>query len=193
MPTEGGHAGHPRDAPPQGSTSMTTHNTQPPKAVGLYDPRFEHDACGVGMVARLDNEPDTRGHRARDHGAREPRAPRRVGRRPAHGRWRGDPDADPRRALPRRRRVRAPAGRAVRRADVLPADRRGRARAPDGAAGAGGARRGPADPRLARGPGGPRAHRRGGGRLPAGDPPAVRREPGRPRAPTRTRSSASCT
>jgi glutamate synthase domain-containing protein 2/glutamate synthase domain-containing protein 1/glutamate synthase domain-containing protein 3 len=36
---------------------MTTHNKQPPKAVGLYDPRFEHDACGVGMVARLDNRP----------------------------------------------------------------------------------------------------------------------------------------
>ena len=34
---------------------MTTQTTQPPKAVGLYDPRFEHDACGVGMVARLDN------------------------------------------------------------------------------------------------------------------------------------------
>ncbi len=34
---------------------MTTHIKQPPKAVGLYDPRFEHDACGVGMVARLDN------------------------------------------------------------------------------------------------------------------------------------------
>jgi glutamate synthase domain-containing protein 2/glutamate synthase domain-containing protein 1/glutamate synthase domain-containing protein 3 len=34
---------------------MTTHTKQPPKAVGLYDPRFEHDACGVGMVARLDN------------------------------------------------------------------------------------------------------------------------------------------
>ncbi len=31
--------------------------TQPPTAVGLYDPRFEHDACGVGMVARLDNVP----------------------------------------------------------------------------------------------------------------------------------------
>src|ERR1019366_9053000 len=30
---------------------------QPPKAVGLYDPRFEHDACGVWMVARLDNQP----------------------------------------------------------------------------------------------------------------------------------------
>jgi glutamate synthase domain-containing protein 2/glutamate synthase domain-containing protein 1/glutamate synthase domain-containing protein 3 len=36
---------------------MHTHNTQPPGAVGLYDPRFEHDACGVGMVARLDNRP----------------------------------------------------------------------------------------------------------------------------------------
>src|SRR2546423_3793493 len=45
------------DAPPQGSTPMNSHNTQPPKAVGLYDPRFEHDACGVGMVARLDNRP----------------------------------------------------------------------------------------------------------------------------------------
>jgi glutamate synthase (NADPH/NADH) large chain/glutamate synthase (ferredoxin) len=28
----------------------------PPQAAGLYDPRFEHDACGVGMVARLDNQ-----------------------------------------------------------------------------------------------------------------------------------------
>ena len=36
---------------------MTSHNKQPPKAVGLYDPRFEHDSCGVGMVARLDNRP----------------------------------------------------------------------------------------------------------------------------------------
>ncbi len=36
---------------------MTSHIKQPPRAVGLYDPRFEHDACGVGMVARLDNEP----------------------------------------------------------------------------------------------------------------------------------------
>src|SRR5438067_8126953 len=36
---------------------MTSHKLQPPAAVGLYDPRFEHDACGVGMVARLDNVP----------------------------------------------------------------------------------------------------------------------------------------
>src|SRR6266536_1195006 len=24
---------------------------------GLYDPRFEHDACGIGFVARLSGEP----------------------------------------------------------------------------------------------------------------------------------------
>jgi glutamate synthase (NADPH/NADH) large chain/glutamate synthase (ferredoxin) len=36
---------------------MHTQITQPPQAVGLYDPRYEHDACGVGMVARLDNQP----------------------------------------------------------------------------------------------------------------------------------------
>jgi glutamate synthase domain-containing protein 2/glutamate synthase domain-containing protein 1/glutamate synthase domain-containing protein 3 len=36
---------------------MTAHIKQPPTAVGLYDPRFEHDACGVGMVARLDKKP----------------------------------------------------------------------------------------------------------------------------------------
>ena len=30
---------------------------KPPTADGLYDPRFEHDACGVAMVARLDNVP----------------------------------------------------------------------------------------------------------------------------------------
>jgi glutamate synthase (NADPH/NADH) large chain/glutamate synthase (ferredoxin) len=28
---------------------------QRPKAAGLYDPSFEHDACGIGAVARLDN------------------------------------------------------------------------------------------------------------------------------------------
>ncbi len=36
---------------------MSRYSTNPPGAVGLYDPRFEHDACGVGMVARLDNQP----------------------------------------------------------------------------------------------------------------------------------------
>src|ERR1700731_1475808 len=36
---------------------MPSHIKQPQRAVGLYDPRFEHDSCGVGMVARLDNRP----------------------------------------------------------------------------------------------------------------------------------------
>ena len=31
--------------------------SQSPQADGLYDPRYEHDACGVGVVARLDNQP----------------------------------------------------------------------------------------------------------------------------------------
>ena len=28
-----------------------------PQAQGLYDPRFEHDACGVAFVATLTGEP----------------------------------------------------------------------------------------------------------------------------------------
>src|SRR5436189_3652137 len=43
-------------APPTSGASMSMRN-QPPQADGLYDPRFEHDGCGVAMVARLDNEP----------------------------------------------------------------------------------------------------------------------------------------
>ena len=30
---------------------------KPPQADGLYDPRYEHDACGVAMVAKLDDQP----------------------------------------------------------------------------------------------------------------------------------------
>ncbi|MFL5843984.1 MAG: glutamate synthase central domain-containing protein, partial [Solirubrobacteraceae bacterium] len=36
---------------------MLDYHATPPQAEGLYDPRYEHDACGVAMVARLDNEP----------------------------------------------------------------------------------------------------------------------------------------
>jgi glutamate synthase domain-containing protein 2/glutamate synthase domain-containing protein 1/glutamate synthase domain-containing protein 3 len=32
-------------------------NDQRPPASGLYDPRFEHDACGVGFVAKLERQP----------------------------------------------------------------------------------------------------------------------------------------
>src|SRR4051794_4755143 len=34
-----------------------TYHTKPPQADGLYDPRSAPDACGVAMIARLDNEP----------------------------------------------------------------------------------------------------------------------------------------
>jgi glutamate synthase (NADPH/NADH) large chain len=30
---------------------------RPTEPVGLYDPRYEHDACGVAFVARLSGEP----------------------------------------------------------------------------------------------------------------------------------------
>src|SRR5438067_4108147 len=33
------------------------HSSLLPRASGLYDPRFEHDACGVGFVARLSGQP----------------------------------------------------------------------------------------------------------------------------------------
>ncbi|MCC8166910.1 MAG: glutamate synthase subunit alpha, partial [Planctomycetes bacterium] len=29
-----------------------------PRSIGLYDPQFEHDACGVGFILRLDNAPN---------------------------------------------------------------------------------------------------------------------------------------
>ena len=32
-------------------------NAKRPEAVGLYDPTFEHDACGVGAVADLSGRP----------------------------------------------------------------------------------------------------------------------------------------
>ena len=30
--------------------------TRPPEAQGLYDPRNEHDACGVGFIAHIGGE-----------------------------------------------------------------------------------------------------------------------------------------
>src|SRR3954453_19582808 len=37
--------------------AFMSQQNQPPQADGLYDPRFEHGACSVAMVARLDNRP----------------------------------------------------------------------------------------------------------------------------------------
>src|SRR5215216_6935837 len=40
---------------PLSTPSTTMFHFQRPAAAGLYDPAFEHDACGIGAVARLDN------------------------------------------------------------------------------------------------------------------------------------------
>ena len=82
------------------------------KAVGLYDPAYEHDACGVAFVARLDGVASHETRRARGDRAREPRASRRRGRRRRHRRRRGHDAAAPGRALSRRaRRCASAAGR----------------------------------------------------------------------------------
>ena len=72
---------------------------------------YEHDACGVALVAQLDGEPSHETVERADRGAREPRAPRRGGRRPEHGRRRRHPAPDAGRVHPRRdRRGAAAAG-----------------------------------------------------------------------------------
>ena len=62
-----------------------------PQADGLYDPRYEHDACGVAHGGPAGQPADARGRRPRAHRARQPRAPRRRGRRHPHRRRRGHP------------------------------------------------------------------------------------------------------
>src|SRR2546423_11691239 len=42
---------------PSMTATVPTLSSGLPQSVGLYDPRFEHDACGVGFVARLSGEP----------------------------------------------------------------------------------------------------------------------------------------
>ena len=181
----------PRDAPPQGSTSMNSHNKQPPQAVGLYDPRFEHDACGVGMVARLDNEPThevvTRAITALEN--LEHRGA--TGADPCTGDGAGILMQMPDELLRAVVDFELPAAGRLRRADVLPAERGRRARERlEELLERTVARRGPAAARLARRAGRRGADGRGRGRLPAGDPPAVRRRrrgrsdgrPGRVRA-----------
>jgi glutamate synthase (ferredoxin) len=47
----------PMVAPPDRHVPADRLSTRLPRAHGLYDPRFEHDACGVGFVARISGEP----------------------------------------------------------------------------------------------------------------------------------------
>ena len=49
----------------QGSRREFTGRASPPPAQGLYDPKREHDACGVGFVADLKARPS---HKIVEHG-----------------------------------------------------------------------------------------------------------------------------
>ena len=69
-----------------------------PAAQGLYDPRFEHDACGVAFVANMQRRADPRHRRPGPHRPAQPRAPRRHRRRAGHRRRRRHPAPGARRA-----------------------------------------------------------------------------------------------
>ena len=137
-----------------------TSRTLPSPAAGLYDPRYEHDACGVGMVARLDNQP-THEVVTRALSALENLEHRGAsGADPLHRRRRRNPDADARRAAARPSRASScpPPGAYGVLMCFLPTDEQAR-RACRVAAGRHGRGRGPARARLARGAGLSRAHR----------------------------------
>ena len=64
-------------------------------ATGLYDPAYEHDACGVGMVADLHGRPDHDIVDRGPHRSRAPGAPGRIGGRGGDRRRRRHPGPDP--------------------------------------------------------------------------------------------------
>ena len=69
-----------------------------PEKQGLYDPRYEHDACGIGFVVDAHGR---KSHAIVDQAIQvlaEPRAPRRLRLREEHRRRRRHPDPDAARA-----------------------------------------------------------------------------------------------
>ena len=68
----------------------------PPGPTGLYDPRFEHDSCGVSFVANIKGVASHELVRTGPRRADQPRAPRRHRRRGRHRRRRRDPHPGPR-------------------------------------------------------------------------------------------------
>ena len=99
--------------------------THPAATQGLYDPAYEHDACGVALRRRRPRPAVPRGGPQGPRRAVPDGPPRRPRRRAEHRRRRRHDDPDPGRVLPRRRRLRAAAGRRVRDRAGVPADRRG--------------------------------------------------------------------
>jgi glutamate synthase domain-containing protein 1 len=68
---------------------MATTGAGLPGAQGLYDPRNEHDACGVGFIAQMKGVKSHQIVQGRSGHAGKPDASRRGRRRPADGRRRG--------------------------------------------------------------------------------------------------------
>ena len=145
------------------------------RAVGLYDPAYEHDACGVAFVARLDGTPSHETLQRALEGARQPRASRGRGRGREHRRRRRHPRPVAGCVLPRGASGGAAAAGALRRRRLLPAARPGapgRARATArGDRRGGGTERGRLARRSRRRP----PCRRNRGRDRAADPAALRR------------------
>ena len=66
----------------------------PPGPTGLYDPRDEHDACGVGFVVDIKGPQVARRHREGPPDPAQPAAPRRLRMRSEYRRRRGRARAD---------------------------------------------------------------------------------------------------
>ena len=102
--------------PPEGVDEMSSVR---PAEQGLYRAEYEHDACGVAFVARLDAQPLHETVRRALEALANLEHRGAAGADPSTGDGAGHPDADPRRVLPRRRLGGAAGGRPVRRRDVL--------------------------------------------------------------------------
>ena len=109
----------PRDVP---MTTVPTPETRLPRAprVGLYDPRFEHDACGVALVADLEGQADPHAGAPGHLGPRAPGPPGSHRQRGGQRRRGRHPHPDPPRLLRRHRRLRPPGPRDLRHRAGLP-------------------------------------------------------------------------
>ncbi len=184
-----------RRSPTARSTGVTRMpgKPRPTGPVGLYDPTYEHDACGVAFVARLDGAPSHETVQRAIVALENLEHRGAAGRRPEHGRRRRDPHADARRVPARAGRAGPAAAGPLRRRRLLPAAGRGRAA--------------PSSRRCSRRPSTPRASASSAGatcrstRTTSASPPTSTRptsstwsSPPRATSPTtRTPSSASCT
>ena len=81
---------------PFDTPGKTPCRTTPPVAQGLYDPAFEHDACGVAFVVDMHGRAQPRDRRAGHRRPLQPRPPGRHRRRGEHRRRRRHPDPGPR-------------------------------------------------------------------------------------------------